>query len=153
MPSVLSPRNPWLLQFVVCCIALCRCAAAQPSTAVRTEEVVTTYLKEHGLEIKLSEGRLIGPATDWFRTEAAKAQFLFIGEEHDVREVPLITGALWRELVPLGYKHMAIEAGQWLGDRLDCFRDLAIGWHSHNSRLQPGLASQTTLFRPSRKRT
>jgi hypothetical protein len=73
------------------------------------------------MEIKLSEGRLIGPAADWFRTEAAKAQFVFVGEEHDVREIPLIVGALWRELVLLGYKHVAIEAGQWLGGRLDRF--------------------------------
>jgi hypothetical protein len=85
------------------------------------DATVATYLKQHDMEIKLSEGRLVGLAADWFRTEAGKAQFFFIGEEHDVREIPLIAGALWRELVPLGYKHVAIEAGQWLGDRLDRF--------------------------------
>src|ERR1700682_2944028 len=121
MRSLSSASNPLLLQLVVCLLAFCRCAAAQSSPAVRTEEVVATYLEEHGMEIKLSEGRLIGPAADWFRTEAAKAQFFFVGEEHDVREVPLISGALWRELVPLGYKHVAIEAGPWLGDRHDRF--------------------------------
>jgi hypothetical protein len=110
----------WLLRFVLCCTALCRCATAQPALS-RTEEVVTAYLKEHALEIKLSQGRLTGPAADWFRAEAAKARFFFIGEEHDVREIPLIAGALWRELAALGYKHVAIEAGQWLGGRLDRF--------------------------------
>jgi hypothetical protein len=55
------------------------------------------------------------------REEASKAQFVFIGEEHDTHEIPVITGALWREIVPLGYRHVAIEAGQWLGGRLDRF--------------------------------
>src|SRR5690349_9853255 len=120
MLSVSSATKRWLPQFVVC-LALCRCAKAQTESAVPTEDVLAPYLKQHGMEIKLSEGRLVGPAADWFRAEAGKAQFFFIGEEHDVREIPLIAGALWRELVPLGYKHVAIEAGQWLGDRLDRF--------------------------------
>jgi hypothetical protein len=85
------------------------------------QELVAAYLKDHAMELRLSDGRLAGPAADWFRAEAAKAQFFFIGEEHDVREIPLIAGALWRELVPLGYKHVAIEAGPWLGGRLDRF--------------------------------
>jgi hypothetical protein len=109
------------LQFVFGCIGLCGCAVAQAGLAGHTEEIVTAYLKEHALEVRLSEGRLAGPAAEWLRSEAAKAQFFFIGEEHDVREIPLIAGALWRELVPLGYKHVAIEAGPWLGDRLDRF--------------------------------
>jgi hypothetical protein len=102
MRFILNPTEFRMRSFVVCCIVLCRCAAAQPSSPFRTQEVVTAYLKEHGLEIKLSEGRLIGPAADWFRAEAAKAQFFFIGEEHDIRKIP-------------------IEAGQWLGGRLDSF--------------------------------
>jgi hypothetical protein len=71
------------------------------------------------MELRVSGDRLDGPAADWFRDEAAKAQFLFIGEEHDTREIPLILGALWGDLVPLGYRHVAIEAGQWLGGTLD----------------------------------
>jgi hypothetical protein len=48
---------------------------------------------------------------DWFRTEAAKGQFVFLDDEDDEQEVTLIAGAHWHELVPLGYKHVAIEAG------------------------------------------
>ena len=96
---------------------ICFAMRAQPGA----EETVRTYLKEHAVAIKLSDGRLAGPAADWLRAEASKAQFLFLGEEHDVREIPILAGAIWRELVPLGYKHVAIEAGPWLGDRLDHF--------------------------------
>src|SRR5579859_3317341 len=105
--------NPRVLSLAVICFE----TAAEASV----EDVVRTYLKEHALEIKLSDGRLAGAAADWFRAEASKAQFLFLGEEHDVREIPILAGAIWRELVPLGYKHVAIEAGPWLGDRFDRF--------------------------------
>jgi hypothetical protein len=104
-----------------CCFAPYQRAEAQSDPSAEMEQIVSSYLKEHALELRLSEGRLAGPAADWLRSEAAKAQFLFVGEEHDVREIPLIAGALWRELVPLGYKHVGIEAGPWLGDRLDRF--------------------------------
>jgi hypothetical protein len=76
-------------------------------------------LQRHRYELRLAEGRLDGPAARWLREEASKVQFLFVGEEHDTREIPLILAALWPELVPLGYRHVAIEAGQWLGGRLD----------------------------------
>jgi hypothetical protein len=84
------------------------------------EGIVAPYLKQHALDLKLStDGRLAGAAADWFRVEAARAQFVFVGEEHDVREIPLIAGALWRELVPLDYKHVAIETGPRSGGKLD----------------------------------
>jgi hypothetical protein len=76
-------------------------------------------LQGHRYELRLAEGRLDGSAARWLREEASKVQFFFVGEEHDTREIPLILAALWPELVPLGYRHVAIEAGQWLGGRLD----------------------------------
>ncbi len=104
------------------CVAFCQTAAAQDGPSRGIHETVAAYLEQSALKVALSaEGGLEGPAAEWFRTEAAEAQFVFIGEEHDVREVPILVAALWRELVPLGYKHVAIEAGPWLGDRLDKF--------------------------------
>jgi hypothetical protein len=120
MANALTRSKAPLVRAAVCGIALCQWAA-QPEPPSGIDATVAAYLKEHALEVKLSDGRLIGPAADWFRTEAAKAQFFFLGEEHDIREIPLIAGALWRVLVPLGYKHVAIEAGPWLGNRLDRF--------------------------------
>lgn len=99
-------------------ISPCQATPPQPE---KVDEIVAAYLRDHRLEIRLTNGRLTGGAADWFRTAAAAAQFVFVGEEHDVREIPLIAGALWRELVPLGFKHVAIEAGPWLGERLDRF--------------------------------
>ena len=115
MNSIRKPWRAWVLA------ALSQGASAQSTPTPPTADVVAKYAREHAIEVKLSDGRLVGPAAQWFRIEAAQAQFFFIGEEHDVREVSLIAGALWRELVPLGYTHVAIEAGPWLGDRLDRF--------------------------------
>ncbi|MCB1019998.1 MAG: hypothetical protein KDC27_08720 [Acidobacteria bacterium] len=103
-------------------LALCLPAFAQAPGDDDIHRIVAAYLERNAVEVKLSsEGRLIGPAAEWLRAEAAKAQFVFVGEEHDVREIPLLAGAFWQELVPLGYTHVGIEAGPWLGDRLDRF--------------------------------
>jgi hypothetical protein len=90
-----------------------------PAVARGQGNELAAVLKSHQMELRVSGDRLDGPAAVWLRDEAAKAQFLFIGEEHDTREIPLILGALWRDLVPLGYRHVAVEAGQWLGGTLD----------------------------------
>ena len=115
-----------LLLRLLICLAFCQTAAAQDGPSRGIHETVAAYLEQSALEVALNaEGRLEGPAAEWFRAEAAEARFVFIGEEHDVREVPILVGALWRELVPLGYEHVAIEAGPWLGDRLDRFARFA----------------------------
>ena len=115
----------FLLRLVIC-VTFCQTPAAQDDSSLGIHETVAAHLERSALEVALSaEGELEGPAAEWFRAEAAEAQFVFVGEEHDVREVPILVGALWRELVPLGYKHVAIEAGPWLGDRLDKFARFA----------------------------
>ena len=107
-----------LLSFV----AFCEAAESQDGPEPGVHEAVAAYLERSAFEVALNaEGGLEGPAKEWFRAEATEAQFVFIGEEHDVREVPMLVGALWRELAPLGYRHVAIEAGPWLGERLDKF--------------------------------
>jgi hypothetical protein len=102
-------------------VALALCVEAKRARGQDQTVDITEFLKQHQLELRAPGGRLDGPAARWLREEASKAQFAFIGEEHDTREIPLIVGALWRELVPLGYRHAAIESGQWLGGRLDRF--------------------------------
>jgi hypothetical protein len=104
-----------------CVIALAFCVEGKKARGQDQTVDITEYLKQRQQELRVTDGRLDGPAARWLREEASKAQFVFVGEEHDTREIPIITGALWREIVPLGYRHAAIEAGQWLGGRLDRF--------------------------------
>lgn len=100
-------------------LALIMCLATIRGQAQESTAVLAKYLQQQQHELRVKEGRLDGPAARWLREEASKAQFAFLGEEHDTHEIPVMTGALWRERVPLGFRHVAIEAGQWLGDRLD----------------------------------
>jgi hypothetical protein len=102
-------------------VALALCVEAKRARGQDQTADIIEFLKQRQLELRAPDGQLDGPAARWLREEASKAQFVFIGEEHDTREIPIITGALWREIVPLGYRHAAIEAGQWLGGRLDRF--------------------------------
>jgi hypothetical protein len=94
-------------------------AALFQAQAGPQEGGVMDALRQRQIELKLSNGELNEAVAVWLRREAAKAQFVFLGEEHDIGEVPLIAAALWRELVPLGYRHVAIEGGPWLGGRID----------------------------------
>lgn len=69
--------------------------------------------------LALVDGRLTGPGARWLGTAAARAQFLFIGEEHDTREIPTLLAALWPDLVAAGYGHVALEMGGWLAGQID----------------------------------
>lgn len=58
-----------------------------------------------------ADGNLVGSGSHVLLLGGRQAQFVLIGEEHGVAEVPAITGALFRALVPSGYRHLAIETG------------------------------------------
>jgi len=95
------------------------CTAIRGQSGNASVRDIASYLQQNQIEVRLENGRLNEAAAKWLRSAAAPAQFVFIGEEHDTREIPQISAAVWRELTPLGYRHAAIEAGQWLGGRLD----------------------------------
>ncbi|MBO0726657.1 MAG: hypothetical protein J2P52_13725 [Blastocatellia bacterium] len=122
MTGVFQHHIRYAVSFAAACVvALALCVEAKRAHGQDQTVAITEFLKQRRQELRVTDGRLDGPASRWLREEASKAQFLFIGEEHDTSEIPVITGALWREIVPLGYRHAAIEAGQWLGGRLDRF--------------------------------
>jgi hypothetical protein len=118
-------RNRWKnpdIFLSVLFFSVCSVFSLHSATGYQAESVdLTEHLRARQMELALSGGRLKDPVAGWFRHEAAQAQFVFIGEEHDVREIPVILGAMWHELAAEGYRHLAIEAGQWLGGRLDRF--------------------------------
>ena len=79
-------------------------AAALIATAVLTSAQVPpqpslqSLLEPHAHTIALEQGRLSGPGADLLLGTAAKAQFVGIGEEHNHRDIPAITTALFRTL-------------------------------------------------------
>ena len=70
---------------------------------------LTEYLSRNAKELILADGRLSGAGAGLLRQEGSGSQFIFLGEEHGIAEIPQFAAALWRELVPLGYRHVALE--------------------------------------------
>jgi len=66
-----------------------------------------------------ADGRLHGPGAELLLTAGRDAQFFLIGEEHGVAEVPRVTADLFRQLAPAGYRHLAIETGEFLAAELN----------------------------------
>lgn len=95
--------------------------AALAASATGQSQDLADHLRRARYDITLTDGRVEGAGATWLVAEASKAQFFFVGEEHDTREIPLVLAALWPKLMAAGYRHVAIEAGQWLGGRVDRF--------------------------------
>lgn len=53
--------------------------------------------------------RFSGPAYDWLVEQGRAARFFALGEEHGIAENARLAAQLFRDLVPAGYRHVAIE--------------------------------------------
>lgn len=65
------------------------------------------------------ESSASGAGMDFLLAEAKQSQFFLIGEDHGARETAEFASAIFGALGPLGYKHLAIEAGPLTGARLE----------------------------------
>jgi hypothetical protein len=66
-----------------------------------------------------ADGRLSGAGAELLLAAGRDAQFFLIGEEHGVAEIPLVAAGLFRELAPAGYRHLAIETGEFMAAELN----------------------------------
>jgi hypothetical protein len=89
-----------LVGLIFCCSTL----RAQDSTFVRA-------LRTNRLEFTIIDGKLSGRGADALAREARANQFILVGEDHGIREVPEFVGALFDAARPAGYTHLAIEVG------------------------------------------
>lgn len=83
------------------------------------EDPLAAALRDHAYTFELRDGRLEGEGGELLLREGRGARFFLIGEEHGVAEIPAITSALFRALAPAGYRHLAIEVGDGLAERLE----------------------------------
>ena len=66
-------------------------------------------LRTHTHAIRLQDGALAGPGADWLARESADAQFVLIGEEHNIAQIPPFTTALFELLQARhGFEYFAI---------------------------------------------
>lgn len=96
-------------------------ASASPVQAQESEEDVEedaeerrtlqSALEEHRHPLGLVDGELSGPGGELLLREASRARYVLVGETHGVAETPALVSALFRDLQPAGYRHLAVEVG------------------------------------------
>jgi len=94
------------------CLAITICARGQNAEFTET-------LKKNRGAISVQEGKLAGPSAEVLRTAMAEAQFVALGEDHGIRQIPEFAAALCAELAPHGFHHLALEIGTYIAPDLE----------------------------------
>lgn len=97
-------------------IALATCV---PLTARAQDTAFVRVLRDHASAFTIQGGRMKGAGADSLARIAAETQFMMVGEDHGIREVPEFVNALWNAARPAGYGHIAVEIGPISGTRLE----------------------------------
>jgi hypothetical protein len=84
-------------------------AGAGPASAAN--DSVIGALRAHATPFTVSHGELHGAGADSLARIARENQFLLVGEDHGMQEVPAFIGALFTAARPAGYRHLAVEIG------------------------------------------
>ena len=79
----------------------------------------TETLKKNRASIGVQEGKLAGQGAEVLRTALAEAQFVALGEDHGIRQIPEFAAALCTELAPHGFHHMGLEIGTYVAPELE----------------------------------
>jgi hypothetical protein len=79
----------------------------------------TETLKKNRVSIRIQNGKLAGPGAEVLRTALAEAQFVALGEDHGIRQIPEFAAALCAELAPHGFHHMGLEIGSYVAPELE----------------------------------
>jgi hypothetical protein len=76
-------------------------------------------LKRNRGVISVQDGKLAGPSAEVLRSALAEAQFVALGEDHGIRQIPEFAAALCTELAPHGFHHMGLEIGTYVAPDLE----------------------------------
>lgn len=68
-------------------------------------------LRKNRAAIGVHDGKLAGPGADILRAALADTQFVLLGEDHGIQQIPQFTASLCAELAPQGFHTMALETG------------------------------------------
>src|SRR5271165_2721541 len=79
----------------------------------------TDALKKNRVAISVQDGKLAGPSAEVLRAALADAQFVALGEDHGIRQVPDFAAALCAELAPHGFHHMGLEVGPYVAPEIE----------------------------------
>jgi len=99
-------------------LAFATCFLFTASVRAQNAEFTEALKKNRGA-ISVQDGKLAGPSAEVLRTALAEAQFVALGEDHGIRQIPEFAGALCAELAPHGFHHMGLEIGQYVAPELE----------------------------------
>jgi hypothetical protein len=114
-------KAPWRVA-LFCIVAL---FIAQRAPAQNTAFV--DALKQNRFAIDARDAKLAGSGADVLRTAMADAQFVLIGEDHGIQQIPGFVGAVCNDLAPLGFHTMTLETGPSITPELEKFARSADG--------------------------
>jgi erythromycin esterase-like protein len=92
-------------------------AVAQPPLG-EAEESFHDRLVKSRYQLTVSGNQLSGSAADVLHPALKDAQFVLVGEDHGIAQIPPIIGSLCDELGPKGFHTMALETGPLAADNL-----------------------------------
>ncbi len=84
-------------------------------------------IKQATSPLGLVDGRLAGPGAAVLSAALADAQFVMLGEDHGIAQIPAFASALCRELGPRGFRRLALEVGGSVAPELERFAAAADG--------------------------
>jgi hypothetical protein len=114
--TFIAGQNNWKRPLAIGVISVAfTCTSAWGALSAQSQQrELSEYLAQNAFELEVKDGRLAGPGARWLLQRASKSQFVFVGEDHGIAQIPQFASALWHELTPLGYKHVAVEEGPWV---------------------------------------
>ncbi|HXY25155.1 MAG TPA: hypothetical protein VEI73_10935 [Candidatus Acidoferrum sp.] len=95
------------------------CAFTNLAKAQNAEFTETMQKNCAGIGVK--DGKLSGPGAEMLRPAMAEAQFVLLGEDHGIAQIPDFGAALCAELAPHGFNHLALEIGPYAALELEKF--------------------------------
>ncbi len=84
-------------------------------------------LKQNRFAVSTKDGHPAGPGAEVLRAATADAQFVLLGEDHGIVQVPEFAAALCAELAPHGFHHLALETGPSVTPNIEKFARTADG--------------------------
>lgn len=85
--------------------------APSPALAAQRPFDLAAALEGARSDLRIEAGELAGPGAARLGEAAADAQFVLLGEDHGLAEIPAFATALHRVLQPAGFDTLAIETG------------------------------------------
>ncbi len=85
---------------------------------VRAEATLVQRLKAQATSVQIDQGHLKGEGAERLNQAAKGAQFVFIGEDHGIREIAAFSAAWFESIARQGYTALAVENGPAVAEAL-----------------------------------